>query len=68
LSPAEAEGSKEIFGKLNGVPDTRKKAKITCMILCFLMHDLLYTILSLDVQADWYMIARNGLKGIADPN
>ncbi|KAF9688544.1 hypothetical protein SADUNF_Sadunf02G0208000 [Salix dunnii] len=31
LSPAEAEGSKEIFGlikKLNGVPDTRKKAKI----------------------------------------
>ncbi|CAK7349278.1 unnamed protein product [Dovyalis caffra] len=32
LSPAEAEGSKEIFGlikKLNGVLDTRKKAKIT---------------------------------------
>ncbi|KAL9397908.1 hypothetical protein Peur_012161 [Populus x canadensis] len=32
LSPAEAEGSKEIFGlikKLNGVHDTRKKAKIT---------------------------------------
>ncbi|KAJ9186605.1 hypothetical protein P3X46_002154 [Hevea brasiliensis] len=32
LSPAEHEGSKEIFGlikKLNGVPDTRRKAKIT---------------------------------------
>lgn len=35
LSPAEYEGSKEIFGlikKTNGVPDTRKKAKITCTI------------------------------------
>ncbi|KAG8654671.1 midasin isoform X2 [Manihot esculenta] len=32
LSPAEREGSKEIFGlikKLNGVPDTRRKAKMT---------------------------------------
>lgn len=47
LSPAEAEGSKEIFGlikKLNGVPDTRKKAKIPCMILTIFMHDHLYII------------------------
>lgn len=40
MSPAEREGSKEIFGlikKLNGVPDTRRKAKMTCMI-CSMFH------------------------------